>query len=106
MMFFDDGRFPKCGMYLRSKIVGIKKGSKIYSALVKCIGDEKLVQSALSPGTYPRLMVEDLVKGNRAINGIYQGECDRSKLNYVYIHTRSRKVLKISCTFIRPHWRP
>lgn len=88
MMFFGDGQFPKCGNYMRSKIVGIPKGSKKYSALVECIGSEKFVKLALRSGTYPRLIVDELVKGYMVIDGIYQGECDPSKLNYIYIHTR------------------
>ncbi len=88
MMFFGDGQFPKCGNYMRSKIVGLSKSSKIYSALLECIGSKKFVDLALSPGTYPRLMVERLVKGYKVIDGIYQGECDPSKLNYIYVHTR------------------
>jgi hypothetical protein len=88
MMFFGDGQFPKCGSYMRSSIVGMNKKSKIYKALVECIEDEKLVALAVSPGTYPRLIIEDLIKGMYVIDGIYQGECDPTKLNYVYLHTR------------------
>lgn len=88
MMFFGDGQFPKCASYMRSRIVGLSKTSKVYSALVECIEDEKLVKLALGAGTYPRLMIEKIVKGYKVIDGIYQGECDKSKLNYIYVHTR------------------
>jgi hypothetical protein len=63
MMFFGDGQFPKCGGYMRSKIVGLSKSSKVYSALVECIGSKKFADLAITAGTYPRLIVEDLVKG-------------------------------------------
>lgn len=88
MMFFGDGQYPKCGTYMRSAIVGMSKKSPIYTALLECIGSEKFVKSALSAGTYPRLIVEKLVKGYMVIDGIYQGECDPTKKNYIYIHAR------------------
>jgi hypothetical protein len=88
MMFFGDGQFPRCANYLRTRIIGMSKSSKVYKALIECIENETLVEQAISAGTYPCLKIENLVKGYVAPEGIYQGECDASKLNYVYVHTR------------------
>jgi len=87
-MFFQDGQFPKLASYLRSRIIGMNEQSKVFKTLTDCIGSKKLAKQAISAGTYPRLIIEPLVRGNKVINGIYQGECDASKQNYVYIHTR------------------
>ncbi|MGB7208766.1 MAG: hypothetical protein WBD27_08930 [Pyrinomonadaceae bacterium] len=88
MMFFQDGEFPKLAHYLRSRIIGMNKNSKVFKALVECIGSEKIAKQAIDPGTYPRLIIEPLIRGMVSPSGIYQGECDPAKKNYVYIHTR------------------
>jgi hypothetical protein len=88
MMFFGDGQYPRCAAYLRTSIIGVSSKSQIYSALLACIEDEKIVKQALSPGTYPRIVIEKLSKGLKIIGGIYQGECFPEKKNYVYLDTR------------------
>lgn len=88
MMFFDDGRYPRCAGYLRTSIIGMNSESKVYKASVACLEDEKLVRQALSPGTYPRLLIQELISGMYVIDGAYQGECVPELKNYIYAQTR------------------
>jgi hypothetical protein len=88
MMFFDDYKYPRCAGYLRTSIIGMNSESKVYKALVTCIEDEKLVRQAVSPGTYPRVIIQELLKGMYVIDGAYQGECAPETKNYVYVNTR------------------
>ncbi len=91
MMLFFDGQYPHCAAFIRSKIIGMHPRHPVYRAMVECVGnspdDEKLVASLFSPGTYPRIVIEDLraqMKGKIAVaGGIYQGECRPDKLNHV-----------------------
>jgi hypothetical protein len=88
MMFFSDGKYPRSAGYLRTKIIGMNSESKIFKVLVECVEDESLVRQALSPGTYPRLIIGNLVSGMFLINGAYNGDCVPETKNYIYVHTR------------------
>ena len=87
MMLFFDGQYPNCAAFIRSRVIGMHPLHHVFRAMVECIEDEELVKSAMSPGTYPRIVIEDLryLSGSRmeVIRGIYQGECRVDKLNHV-----------------------
>lgn len=87
MMLFFDGQYPNCAAFIRSKMIGMHPLHHVYRAMVECVEDEKLVASLFSPGTYPRIVIEDLraqMKGRLTFpGGIYQGECRADKLNHV-----------------------
>ena len=60
MMLFFDGQYPRCADFIRRRIIGMHPLHHVYRALVECIEDEGLVKSAMSPGMYPRIVIEDL----------------------------------------------
>ena len=97
MMFFGDGQFPRCGQVIRSRIVGLKPSTKVYSALVECIESEALAAQAVSAGTYPRVIIAKLMKNGhwqRNVGGQYAGECDPTAINYVYINLNVARGLE------------
>lgn len=90
MMFFQDAKYPNCAKILRNRIIGMKAPSRVVSALFICIRDRSLVDMALSPGTYPRLIIAKLMRNGqwlKNVPGNYSGGCDPKDLNYVYLNT-------------------
>ncbi len=90
MMFFQDGEYPKCAKILRNQIIGMKAPSRVVSALFICIRNRALAEMALSPGTYPRVIIRKLTRNGfwaRNIPGNFNGECDPNDVNYVFLNT-------------------
>lgn len=104
MMLFFDGQYPHCARFIRSKIIGMHPLHHVYRALVECIEDEELVKSAMSPGTYPRIVITDIreITGPRmeVINGLYQGHADN--LNIVFLHIPFCRAVENDPSFTNP----
>lgn len=105
MMLFFDGQYPHCADFIRRRIIGMHPLHHVYRALVECIEDEALVQSAMRPGTYPRIVIEDLraqMKGRLTFpGGIYQGECRPDKRNHVDLDMTMCRGVEMDPTFTR-----
>lgn len=90
MIFKQHKDYPRCGAFIENYLCLIDVFyPKVFQAFVEVCGSEDLARQAITLGKYPVIKIKVLTrhgKEQKNVGGNYQGECDPTEKNNVYLN--------------------